>query len=48
MMFALLALAQNEVTDQVAQDSGAVGVIGFIIVGFLAVAGAAIYRRRKG
>ena len=46
----LLALAQstNEISDEVAGGSGAVAVVGFIIVGFGAVIGAYVFRKRKG
>ncbi|MEM8705850.1 MAG: hypothetical protein AAGE98_05290 [Actinomycetota bacterium] len=46
----LTALAQStpEIGEEVASDSGAVAVVGFIIVGFGAVLGAYIYRRRNG
>lgn len=49
-MFHLAAIAQstNDIGDQVAQDSGAVGIIGFFIVGVIVVIGAAIHRRRRG
>ena len=46
----LLAVAQSttDIGEEVAQDSGAVAVIGFVIVGFAAVIGAYVYRRRNG
>lgn len=46
----LLALAQstNDIGDQVAQDSNAVGIIGFFVVGLIVVIGAAIHRKRRG
>ena len=46
----LLAIAQstNEISDEVAGGSGAVAVVGFVIVGFAAVLGAYIFRKRKG
>lgn len=49
-LVSLAAIAQStsEISDDVAQGSGAVAVIGFVIVGFAAVIGAAIYRRRNG
>ena len=50
MLALLLAVAQStpEIGEEIASDSGAVGVIGFVIVGFLGVIGAVIYRRRHG
>ncbi|MEM9464041.1 MAG: hypothetical protein AAGA90_01640 [Actinomycetota bacterium] len=49
-MLHLLAVAQstNDIGDQVAQDSGAVGIIGFFVVGVIVVIGAAIHRKRRG
>ena len=49
-MLALLAFAQStpEIGDQVAGDTNAVGVIGFILVGIIVVIGAAIHRKRHG
>ncbi|MEO0493274.1 MAG: hypothetical protein AAF081_07650 [Actinomycetota bacterium] len=46
----LTALAQStsDLGDEVASDSGAVAVVGFIIAGFGAVLFAYIYRRRNG
>lgn len=46
----LLALAQttNEIGNDVAQGSGAVAVVGFVIVGFAAVIGAYVFRKRRG
>ena len=46
----LLAIAQstNEISDEVAGGSGAVAVVGFVIVGFAAVIGAYIFRKRNG
>ncbi|MEM9204155.1 MAG: hypothetical protein AAGC53_21155 [Actinomycetota bacterium] len=46
----LLALAQstNDLGDEVATGSGAVGVIGFVIVAIIVVIGAAIHRKRHG
>ena len=49
-MLHLAAVAQSttDIGDQVAQDSGAVGIIGFFIVGVIVVLGAAIHRKRRG
>lgn len=46
----LFALVQstNDLGDEVAQDSGAVFIVGFILVGVIAVVGAAIHRKRRG
>ena len=38
----------TDIGEEVVSDSSAVGVIGFVIVGFIAVIGAVIYRRRNG
>lgn len=50
MLALLTAIAQstNEIGEEVASDSGVVAVVGFIIVGFGAVLGAYLYRRRNG
>ena len=50
MITVLTAIAQStpEIGDEVASDSGVVAVVGFIIVGFGAVLGAYLYRRRNG
>ena len=50
MLAVLNAIAQSttDIGDEVAAGSGAVAVVGFIIVGFGAVFGAYLYRRRKG
>lgn len=45
---AAVAQSTNDIGDQVAQDSGAVGIIGFFIVGVIVVIGAAIHRKRRG
>ena len=47
MLFAL-AQSTNDLGDQVAQDSGVVGVVGFFIVGVIVVIGAAVHRKRRG
>lgn len=47
-LLATLAQSTSDIGEEVAADSGAVAVVGFIIVGFGAVLGAYIYRRRKG
>lgn len=44
----VLAQTTSDVGDEVAQGSGAVLVIGFLVVGFGAVIGAYVFRRRKG
>lgn len=46
----LLAIAQStsDISDEVATGSGAVAVVGFVIVGFAAVIGAYIFRKRRG
>ena len=46
----LSAVAQstNDIGDEVAGGSGAVAVVGFVIVGFGAVLGAYLFRKRKG
>ena len=46
----LTAIAQSttDISDEVAGGSGAVAVVGFVIVGFAAVIGAYIFRKRKG
>jgi hypothetical protein len=46
----LLTVAQSTtgIGDEVAAGSGAVAVVGFVIVGFAAVLGAYIFRKRKG
>ena len=50
MLATLSAIAQstNELSDEVAGGSGAVAVVGFVIVGFAAVIGAYVFRKRKG
>lgn len=50
MLAALLSVAQstNEIGDQVAQDSGVVGIVGFFLVGVIVVIGAAVHRKRRG
>ena len=50
MITVLTAIAQStpEIGDEVASDSGVGAVVGFIIVGFGAVLGAYLYRRRNG
>ena len=47
-LLAVIAQSTNEIGDEVAQGSGAVAVVGFIIVGFGAVIGAYVFRKRKG
>ena len=50
-VFAILtsvAQSTNDIGDEVAAGSGAVAVIGFVIVGFAAVFGAYVFRKRKG
>ena len=46
----LTAIAQSttDISDEVAGGSGAVAVVGFVIVGFAAVIGAYVFRKRKG
>ena len=50
VLSALFAIAQstNDISDEVAGGSGSVAVIGFVIVGFAAVLGAYIFRKRNG
>ena len=50
MFTLLLALAQSttDLSDDVAEGTGAVGVIGFVFVGSIVVIGAAIHRKRRG
>lgn len=50
MLALLLALSQSttDISDEVVQDTGAVGVIGFVIVGIIVVIGAAVHRKRRG
>ena len=48
MSLAVLAQSTTEVGTDVAQGSGVVAVVGFVIVGFAAVIGAYIFRKRKG
>ena len=47
-ILAVLAQSTNEISDEVAGGSGAVAVVGFIIVGFGAVIGAYVFRKREG
>ena len=47
MLFAALAQTTDPVS-QVANGSGAVAVVGFVIVGFGAVIAARIHRKRRG
>ncbi len=50
MMGLLLAVAQStgDLGEDVAQDSGAVFIVGFLLVSVLAVIGAAVHRKRRG
>ena len=43
-----ISIATNDISDEVAGSSGAVAVVGFVIVGFAAVIGAYVFRKRKG
>ena len=43
-----VAQSTNDIGNEVAQDSGAVAIVGFVIVGFAAVLGAYLFRKRKG
>lgn len=47
-LFAVIAQSTNDIGDEVAGGSGAVAVVGFVIVGFTAVIGAYVFRKRKG
>ena len=47
-MLYTLVQSTNDLNDQVAQDSNAVGIIGFFIVGVIVVIGAAVHRKRRG
>ncbi|MCH1434029.1 MAG: hypothetical protein L7U56_00020 [Acidimicrobiales bacterium] len=47
-LLGILAQSTDELGDPVAQDSGAVFVVGFILVGVVCVVGAAIHRKRRG
>lgn len=47
MLLAVFAQAADPVND-VAEGSGAVAIVGFVIVGFGAVIGARLFRKRRG
>jgi len=47
MLIAALVQATDPVND-VAEGSGIVAIVGFVIVGFGAVIGARIHRKRRG
>lgn len=47
-ILSVMAQSTNEISDEVAGGSGAVAVVGFVIVGFAAVIGAYVFRKRKG
>jgi hypothetical protein len=50
VLFVPIVIAQSttDIGNDVATGSGAVAVIGFVIVGFAAVLGAYLFRKRKG
>ena len=47
-LLGILAQSTDELGDPIVQDSGAVFVVGFILVGVVCVVGAAIHRKRQG
>ena len=50
MLALLFAVTQstNDLGEEVAEGSGAVFIVGFVLVSALCVIGAAIHRKRKG